>query len=81
MGTSVSSWKAISAERHGKDIESRRRIVDDPGVTRLDIDLYRRKLKLNLSDAARNETLALLADAELRLQKNTIASALRKQEQ
>ena len=54
--------------------------MDDPGVTRLGIDLYQRTLKLNLSDAARNETLALLADAELRLQ-NGIGSVLRKQEQ
>jgi len=41
--------------------------VEDPGITRLDIDRYRRSLKLNLSDVARKETLALLADAELRL--------------
>lgn len=54
--------------------------MDDPGVTRLDIDLYQRTLKLNLSDAARKETLALLVDAELRLQIGT-ASVLRKQKQ
>jgi hypothetical protein len=41
--------------------------VEDPGITRLDIDRYRRTLKLDLSDAAREETLALLADAEARL--------------
>jgi hypothetical protein len=42
-------------------------INEDPGITRLDIDHYRRSLKLNLSEAARQETLALLAAAEARL--------------
>jgi hypothetical protein len=42
-------------------------VVEDPGITRLDIDLYRRTLQLTLSDVARKETLALLADAESRL--------------
>jgi hypothetical protein len=42
--------------------------MEDPGITRLDIDRYRRTLMLTLSDAARKETLALLADAESRLQ-------------
>jgi hypothetical protein len=51
--------------------------VEDPGITRLDIDRYRRSLKLNLSDAAREETLALLADAESRLQ-NAFTSMPRK---
>jgi hypothetical protein len=41
--------------------------MEDPGITRLDIDHYRRTLQLTLSDAARKETLALLADAESRL--------------
>lgn len=41
--------------------------MEDPGITRLDIDHYRRLLKLSLSDTAREETLALLADAESRL--------------
>ena len=41
--------------------------MEDPGITRLDIDHYKRSLKLNLSDAARQEALALLADAEARL--------------
>ena len=42
--------------------------MEDPGITRLDIDHYRRSLKLNLSDMERKEILALLADAERRLQ-------------
>ena len=42
--------------------------MDDPGITRLDIDRYRRSLKLNLSDTEREEILALLAAAELRMQ-------------
>jgi hypothetical protein len=46
--------------------------VDDPGITRLDIDHYRRSLKLNLSDTARKEILARLADAEMRMQKDTV---------
>lgn len=41
--------------------------MEDPGITRLDIDHYRRKLKLTLSPAVRKETLALLAAAEARL--------------
>ena len=53
--------------------------MDDPGITRLDIDRYRRTLKLNLSDAAREETLALLADAELRLR--SIATSLPRKSQ
>ena len=42
--------------------------MEDPGITRLDIDWYRRSLKLNLSDTERKEILALLAAAEQRLQ-------------
>jgi hypothetical protein len=42
--------------------------MDDPGITRLDIDRYRRSLKLNLSDTVRKEILVLLATAELRIQ-------------
>lgn len=42
--------------------------MDDPGITRLDIDRYRRSLKLNLSDTERKEILVLLAAAELRMQ-------------
>jgi hypothetical protein len=42
--------------------------VEDPGITRLDIDRYHRSLKLNLSDTERTEILALLAAAELRIQ-------------
>ena len=42
--------------------------MEDPGITRLDIDLYRRSLKLSLSDTERKEILALLAAAELRMQ-------------
>jgi hypothetical protein len=42
--------------------------VEDPGITRLDIDRYRRSLKLNLSDTERKEILTLLAAAELRMQ-------------
>jgi hypothetical protein len=41
--------------------------MEDPGITRLDIDRYRRSLKLNLSETARLETLALIAAAEARL--------------
>ena len=51
--------------------------MEDPGITRLDIDLYRRTLKLALSDAARKETLARLADAEARL-RNELSSALKR---
>ncbi len=40
---------------------------EDPGITRLDIDRYRRLLKLDLDDARRAETLALLVEAETRL--------------
>jgi hypothetical protein len=46
---------------------ARRETVEDPGITRLDIDRYRRALKLNLSDTERKEILALLAAAELRM--------------
>ena len=42
--------------------------MEDPGITRLDIDRYQRSLKLNLSDTQRKEILALLADAERRIQ-------------
>ena len=42
--------------------------MEDPGITRLDIDQYRRSLKLNLSDTERKEVLTLLAAAELRMQ-------------
>lgn len=38
--------------------------MEDPGITRLDIDLYRRTLKLALSDAVRKETLALSVIAD-----------------
>jgi hypothetical protein len=41
--------------------------MEDPGITRLDIDHYRRLLKLDLDDVTRKQTLALLADAEARL--------------
>ena len=41
--------------------------MEDPGITRLDIDRYRRMLSLNLDDATREKTLALIADAEARL--------------
>ena len=53
--------------------------MEDPGITRLDIDRYRRSLKLNLSDMERKEIFALLADAELRLQ-NGFKSAPEKAE-
>jgi len=53
--------------------------MEDPGITRLDIDRYRRTLKLALSDAARKETLALLADAEARLRNEP--PSLQKREQ
>ena len=41
--------------------------MEDPGITRLDIDHYRRMLSLNLDDATRQKTLALIAEAEARL--------------
>ncbi len=41
--------------------------MEDPGITRLDIDRYRRMLSLNLDDATREKTLALIAEAEARL--------------
>jgi hypothetical protein len=41
--------------------------MEDPGITRLDIDHYRRSLKRDLDDVTRKQTLALLADAEARL--------------
>lgn len=41
--------------------------MEDPGITRLNIDHYRRMLKLNLDEVTRRQTLALLADAEARL--------------
>lgn len=41
--------------------------MEDPGITRLNIDHYRRLLKLNLDDVTRQQTLALLTDAETRL--------------
>jgi hypothetical protein len=81
MGTSVSSWKAISAERAGAAAFGKEKIVEDPGITRLDIDRYQRALKLNLSEAAREETLALLADAELRLQNGATSTARKNQDQ
>jgi len=55
--------------------------VEDPGITRLDIDRYHRMLKLTLSDAAREETLALLADAELRLRHGPNFTARKNQDQ
>ena len=42
--------------------------MEDPGITRLDIDQYRRSLKLTLSDTERKEILTLLVAAELRMQ-------------
>lgn len=53
--------------------------MEDPGITRLDIDRYRRSLKLNLSETERKEILALLAAAELRMQPG-FASAPKKDE-
>jgi len=41
--------------------------MEDPGITRLNIDHYRRSLKLTLDDVTRSQTLALLAEAEARL--------------
>jgi hypothetical protein len=41
--------------------------MEDPGITRLNIDHYRRLLKMTLDDATREATLALLAEAEARL--------------
>lgn len=41
--------------------------MEDPGITRLNIDHYRRMLKLNLDEVTRKQTLELLADAEARL--------------
>jgi len=55
--------------------------VEDPGITRLDIDRYRRTLKLALSDAERQETLALLADAEARLRNEPPSPPKRDEEQ
>jgi hypothetical protein len=43
-------------------------VEEDPGITRLDIDLYRRPLKLNLSDTERKEILARLATANWQMQ-------------
>jgi len=40
--------------------------ADDPGVTRLNIDHYRRLLKRDLDDAGRARARALLAKAEAR---------------
>jgi hypothetical protein len=61
----VSPWKAISLENAVMEGIA---TMEDPGITRLDIDRYQRSLKLNLSDAARQETLALLAAAQARLE-------------
>ena len=41
--------------------------MEDPGITRLDIDHYRRLLKMTLDESTRERTLTLLADAEARL--------------
>jgi len=41
--------------------------MEDPGITRLNIDHYRRMLKRDLDEATRERTLALLAEAEERL--------------
>ncbi len=41
--------------------------MEDPGITRLDIDRYRRSLSLNLDAATRAKTLELIAEAEARL--------------
>ncbi len=41
--------------------------TEDPGITRLDIDRYRRSLSSNLDAAARAKTLELIAEAEARL--------------
>ncbi len=38
--------------------------MEDPGITRLNVDHYRRLLQMNLDDATREKTLALLGDAE-----------------
>jgi hypothetical protein len=65
--------KAAESTEAGVDI------VDDPGIARLDIDRYRRSLKLNLSDTERKEILALLAAAELLMQ-NSFTSVPRKAE-
>jgi hypothetical protein len=73
-GIGASPWKAMLLERRQGG-----EIVEDPGITRLDIDRYRRSLKLNLSDSERKEILRLLADAELRMQ-NGFTSVPRKAE-
>jgi hypothetical protein len=41
--------------------------MEDPGITRLNIDHYRRLLTPTLDDVTRQETLKLLAEAEARL--------------
>ncbi len=41
--------------------------MEDPGITRLDIDHYRRQLQMNLDEPTRLQVLALLAAAEDRL--------------
>ena len=42
-------------------------MTEDPGITRMNIDRYRRDLCLNLDEATRMQTLALIAEAEGRL--------------
>ena len=41
--------------------------MEDPGITRLNIDHYRRLLKTSLDDTRREQTVTLLAEAEARL--------------
>jgi hypothetical protein len=77
MGISALPWKAISPEAADgtRAIDKEVSAMEDPGITRLDIDRYRRSLNLNLDAATRAKTLELIAEAEARL------AALRRREQ
>jgi len=77
MGISALLWKAISPEAADgtRAIDKGMVAMEDPGITRLDIDRYRRSLSLNLDAASRAKTLELIAEAEARL------AALRPREQ
>jgi hypothetical protein len=41
--------------------------MEDPGIIRLNLDHYRRRLSLSLDDVTRQKTLTLIAEAEAEL--------------